>query len=436
LSTIQQITKDIDNLRRNNNACVVVSPTGQQIIFYSKYLTTGKLSYSTISFTAPSFTINIEAGNGTLNGSAITWSAGILTASPNSYELVYVTSAGVLEKTANVTMTGLQTVIPLAYVSSGNSSITRIEEIAPYGYYIYVRKQILSSGQWVWDDIEYRLNTGDQPKAFYDSATQNIYLSYKKDSISYVRKVDPEDELSLEYLPNISIDSGNIITFNRDPQAAVFMSMSSGYNSTMEFFGFEYFPIGTTGFCFIAEQPYVYMPRLVENSYYQYIRSAVTYEFYTLNAGVYTLELTYEVADNRVQDRFFLWTGTTGIKYLGIALKSTLSSETYRTDPIYYKQLELYAYPISIVLDTDYSIDTRDNVLNFSMSSGYGSLMEFTATYEETKNLISEPIALSMSSGYDSPMEFTATYEETKNLISGPVALSMSSGYNAQLIIT
>ena len=91
-SSITKLTFDTDDRRTNSSPNLIVRSSGQKLLFYSKYLVTGKESYSRITFTSPSFNVDVEAGNGTINGTPVTWSSGVVVASPNSSEIVYVTS--------------------------------------------------------------------------------------------------------------------------------------------------------------------------------------------------------------------------------------------------------------------------------------------------------------------------------------------------------
>jgi hypothetical protein len=435
-----QLTRDTDSGRLNNNPCIVVSPLGQQFIFYDKYLTSGKQSYSRITFTSPSFTVNVEAGNGSINGTPVTWLAGTLTATHDTYQIVYVTTDGVLhiDLVTVMTMTLLKDVIILAYVSSGNSSITRIEEVEHTGYYIYLRKQVPSGPDWVWDDLEYRVNTGEQPKAFYDASANKIYMTYKKDSIAYVRVFDPTDELTWSYLPNIAIAS-NVITLNRNPQNSIRLSLSSG--SQAKSISIE-FDLSAAGFSFIDGNTYVFLP-LVGGSFVTYVKD-ITYEFYTLGVGGYTLEESYVIPNypNRLtlDDRWKLWAGSIGIKYVGIRLHSYLFAEEFVTDPENYRSFEIYARPAKVLLTSlTYNTDARDDMLISALSAGSIASIVKTYEYEESKTAGTASYAtVPVSSGYESTIVKTYEYDESKappqtdSLATVPV----SSGYEAIQIFT
>jgi hypothetical protein len=438
-TTTYQLTYDTDNNRINSSPSVIVLPSGQRIAFYSKFLTTGKISFSRITFVAPSFDISVEAGNGELNGiSGITWSSGNLIATPNSFQLVYVTTAGVLGIGTNLTMSFLKDVILLAYVSSGNSSITRIQELEHSGNYIYVRKQTLLGSTWTWNDYEELLNTGSNPMCFYNSNTGYIYLNYTKDSATYVREFNPADELTWETLQSITITSGTI-TLNRDPENTLAVAgCSSGYKSGVVIESNEY-PIGVPGFAFVNDQPYVFLPS-VGGDYLSYIKSGITYEFFTLVGNDYILEATYTLSKYQAtgyQNRYKLWTGTIGVKYVGIRLNTILFTDEFVTSPNYYVFFELYPYPDKTVLiDPDnYTVDTKDNMLFSALSSGYKSLVTTTAEYIETKDFEFDSGDVAISSGYKSPVTTTAEYIETKDFETDTGDVAVSSGYKTEITI-
>lgn len=440
-TSIQKLTRDTDDGRINNYPSIVVLPSGQKIVFYSKFWTTGKQSYSRITFTSPSFLISIEAGNGVVNGIPVVWAAGNLIASPNTYQIVYVSSTGILGISSSMDMYDTQNVIILAYVSSGFSSITRIEEVEQTGTYIYIRKQVLLGGVWVWDEYEYRLNTGDQPKAFYDASDNKIYVTYEKDSLSYVRMFNPADELTWEYLPNINITS-NTITLNRDPQNTIEIGgVGGGYSAIADVYDSDLYPLGAAGFSFINNQTYIFLP-FISGSFVQYIKSVITYEVGTLSGSVFTTEETYTIPYYNRQsyvDRYKLWTGTIGVKYIRVRLFTTLVAQEFITSINYYKQVEVYSYPAKVSLEgVNYGVDTQDQMTFHNIASGYVAEITKTAEYVETKHFDTDSIVMHpMSSGYVAEIAKTAEFEETKHFDTDPVIMHpMSSGYVAEITFT
>lgn len=438
VTNTQKLTFDTDDNRINSSPCLIVLPTGQQIIFYSKFLTTGKTSFSRVTFTPPSFNISVEAGTGELNGAPITWSAGSLVASPNSNQVVYVTAAGVIGIGTNLSMTFLKDVILLAYVSSGNSSITRIQEVEQSGNYIYVRKQILSGSNWVWNDYEELLNTGSDPMCFYNSTTGYIYLNYTKDSATYVREFNPVDELTWENLPSITITSGTI-TLNKDPENTIVVAgCSSGYKSEVVVESNEY-PIGAPGFSFVDSQPYVFLP-YIGGDYLQYIKGEVIYDFYNKVNSSYILEASYTLSIYNMtgyENRFRLWVGTPGVKYVGVRLYTDLFTNQFITPYSYYVSFEIYSYPsITTLVDSDHSeIDARDNMLFGAVSSGYKTLTETTFEFVESRDTETDSVGVALSSGYASQVATTFEYEEVSSIEFDSGDVSIASGYKAEINI-
>lgn len=437
--TSQKLTFDTDNGRINSHPCIILLPSGQQIIFYSKFLTTGKESFSRISFMSPSFTVDVEAGSGTINGTSVTWSAGSVIATADTYQLIYVTDTGVIGIDNNLSMSFLSDVILLAYVGSGSTSITRISEIEHTGNYIYVRKQVFTGSEWIWEDYEYLLNTGSEPSCFYNSITGYIYLSYKKDSSSYTRIFDPIDELTWEYLSNVLI-TANAITLNRDPENSLFISgNSSGYKSTIDISN-NIYPISYTGFTFVDNQPFVFLP-VVGGNYLRYIRGGVTYDFFIKVGSTYILETSYTIQypfSLSFNDRFKLWTGTVGIKYVGIRLNSSLFLEEYISSPSSYGSFGLYLYPAKTTLDMDqYNTNATDNSIFGTVSSGYKSNIITTVEYSELRTAQEDIMSnASVSSGYKSNIITTVEYTELKTFKEDIMSdTAVSSGYEALIII-
>lgn len=444
LVTTQQITRDLDDNRVNEHPCIISSPIGQLFIFYRKTWVTGKLSYTRVTFSPP-FTVSIESGNGVLKGTSVTWDAITLEASPSTYQLIYVTTDGVVHIGLNLSMTEMRNVIPLAYVQSGATSISRIEELEKTGNYIFIRKQVDTGSGWVWDDYEYRLNTGDQPRAFYDSVSNKIYMSYKKDGIAYNRVLDPTNELTWEYLPNVTIQSNNI-TLNRDPQNSSVLSISSGYNAPVLLLSDEY-PILSTGFCYIGNQVYIFLP-YIGGSYLQYAYGPLTYEVLTYNGGnSYTVEATYVIPAINYGDanyRYRLWVGTIGVKYIRIRTETRIVVGEFVTYPVNYASVLLYDYPALISLEPYnetndiYMVDTRDNKASATISAGYNAPVIKTSEFIESRTFqsdISDPLAI--SAGYNAPVIKTTEFIESRtfqNDTSDPFAIS--AGYKIYSLFT
>lgn len=439
--TSLKLTYDTDDGRRNSSPNVVVLPSGQQIAFYSKFLTTGKESFSRITFTSPSFLVNVEAGNGILNGIDVSWGAVVLTASPNIREIVYVDSVGHVGIGSNLSMTFLADKIILAYVSSGASSITRIIEYEHTGNYIYVRKQFLLGSDWIWGDYEEILNTGSEPSCFYNSVQNRIYLNYKKDSASYVRVFNPADELTWEFLPNISIsDISNTITLNRDPENTFSTTGSSSGYITYAKLRSTLFYIGVAGFAYDINNLYVFLPYLT-GDFNSYIIGAVTYDFFYKVGDTYTLECSYTIDPYNTIDfnkRCRVWTGTPGVKYVGIRVYTKLFLSEYATDPEDYSSFEIFTPPIKVALeDNNYNANAKSEICNSSISSGFISSYAKISEFIESRAFGEENyFGSAVSSGFISSYVKTSEFIESRvfdgEYYSGG---AISSGYFTYFII-
>jgi len=248
-NSTSKLTEDTDNSRINSDMCAVVSPEGQKILFYAKTFNSGRLSDSRVTYTLP-FTLNIQAGNGSINGIPVSWSASSQIVSANAFVLVYVDDVGVVGITTDFTMTFIKDVIVLAYVSTGGSEIVYVEEVEKISKNIYCRKQVsYSYGSWSWDDYELILNTGEQPRAFYNNDNNMIYMSYKKDGIAFVRIFDLSSQISFSYLPNKYISS-DIIYLNRNPESSLYFSGSIGSKSEGDVVDVDLFPLGPSALSF------------------------------------------------------------------------------------------------------------------------------------------------------------------------------------------
>jgi hypothetical protein len=296
-------------------------------------------------------------------------------------------------------MTTISTSVVLAYVFVGGSAITSLEEVEINGKYIYVRKQELSGGNWVWGNNEYVLMTGEEPKASYDVAADKIYLSYKKDSISYIRMFDLSTELTWQYIPNINIQTGPTINLNNNPQNSVVFSTSSGYEATIgNFVTPKLYTLNYTALKFIEVggvlQPHIYMPFMSSPSgFLSYLKFPYYVEIFSYDGISYTLEDSIAVYDNSKLDiindiplRWHQWTGTLGQKYLGIRAYNTLFVDPYVSLPEDYLSIYVWYYTVSgfegdqTVGNTIYSYVVQDVFNIRAMASGYESLM--TKTYE------------------------------------------------------
>ncbi len=435
------LTYDTDEGRKNSSPCLVILSTGQKIAFYSKYLTTGKESFSRITFTSPSFIVNVEAGEGTLNGVHVTWDAATLEASKNSRGIVFVDSSNHVDIGSNLSMSFLADKIILAYVSSGDSSITRISEFEHTGDYIYVRRQTLIGANWVWNDYEELLNTGSEPSCFYNSVQDRIYVNYKKDSASYVRSFNPNDELTWEYLSNISIsDVSNTITLNRNPENTFSTTGTSSGYITYAKVRSTLFYIGIAGFAYDLNNVYVFLPYLT-GDFNSYIIGAVTYDFFYKVGDTYTLERSYTI-DPYITIDFYkrcrIWTGTPGVKYIGIRVYTKLFLSEYVTDPEDYSSFEIFTPPIKVALeDNNYNVNAKSEIYNSSISSGFISSYVKTSEFIESRAFGEEDyFGSAVSSGFISSYVKTSEFIESRAFGEEDYfGSAVSSGYLTYFII-
>lgn len=221
-----KLTFDTDDGRYNPESSFIKLPTGQKVIFYKKYLTSGRTSDSRVTFSVP-FDISVEAGSGELNGNNVSWGATNLTAISNKFNYVYVDMSGTVNITDDFPMTLSKVSIILAFINVGLDTIVYVEEIEKDGRYIYARRQVLDDNVWVWDDYEFVLCTGEKPNCFYDADSDKIYLTYQKNSAVFIRLFDVEQESTWNYLRNVNIITGDIITLSNDPTVTTMNTVDS-----------------------------------------------------------------------------------------------------------------------------------------------------------------------------------------------------------------
>ncbi len=129
ISTLTQLTFDLDSARASSNPTVVVDSTGRQVIFYQKVFYSGRTSLGSRVTSTPAFQLNIDAGTGVLNGVAISWNSTVLFATPNTFQIVYVSTVSgpglqPVQLTTAQDMTTVSKAVVLAYVNTGNFAIT------------------------------------------------------------------------------------------------------------------------------------------------------------------------------------------------------------------------------------------------------------------------------------------------------------------------
>jgi hypothetical protein len=414
-NSLNILTKDTDSGRLNSNPSFVVTSTGQAICFYSKYFTSGRTSVGRVTLLS-GFQIQVDAGSGTLNGNSVSWSTATPTLEMNTFVLVYVNASGNVLVSTNWTMTTLKTSIVLAYVNVGNSAIVYIEEVPQTGNYIYIRKQVLSGSSWIWDDTEQIINTGEQPRAAYNSSNGIIYLSYRKDGIPYLRLFDTTNEVSWNYIRNSTVTS-SVINLNNNPQINYTFSAAAGSKASLSLVNANLFPIMVVGFGFILEsgvpQPYIFLGPIAYSSYVQYITSAITYNIYTYNGSTYTLEASTTIPYPFREDytNWFRWMHTTGPKYIGIQCNTILFPQPFRTDPSNYSQVTVTSHNDVTLLAADtWNSLMSDNVFTLKPGAGNSSIVK-TFEYSIINTFQSDNLSFLAGAGNLSSIVKTFEYD-------------------------
>lgn len=356
-------TLDTDDGRINESPVIVRDGSGRFNLFYQKKLKSGRLTGGHVTYTDPSLDCNVASGTGEINGTPVVWPATPLTLTASTYTLIYVDLFGTVSQEAT---SGLSTSFPfdmnllkdrilIALVNVGATSIVRISEIEKDGYYIFHRRQILSGSDWVWDDIEYKLNVGTSPKATYDSVNDKIYLSYQKDGSTFVRLLNMSDPLTFEDLPH-SYELNLFLYPDPYPVSGAVVTSGSGkashrLSSNLFVFG-DLMSVGFRG-----SDQYLYLP-YVESSYFSYMIGDPQLEIFTKSGSTYTLEATFTLPIVEIYSGFDTeWLYTTGKKYLGLRVSHSLYPEDYVTDPNNYVELDI---PVQI----DVVTTTSPTVIN------------------------------------------------------------------------
>lgn len=432
---LTKLTKDTDSGRINSNPSFIITSTGQTIVFYSKYFTSGRTSAGRVqqSLPKPNFLIQVDAGSGTLNGNSVSWNATSFTLTMNTFVLVYVDASGNVLVSTSWTMTTLQTSIVLAYVNVGNSDIVYVEEVPKTGNYIYIRKQVLSGGSWIWDDTEQIMNTGEQPRAAYDSVSGIIYLSYRKDGIPYLRLFDTSNQTSWVYIRNSAVTS-SVISLSNNPQINYTFQAGAGSKALSSPVNADLFPVIATGFGFILEsgvpQPYIFLGPIGYSSYAQYITSVITYNIFTYDGYNYTLEASTTTPYPFRNDytNWFRWTHTTGIKYIGVQFNTTLLPQPFRTDPSNYGQVTvtLHNDTTSLAANTWNSL-MSDNVFILKPGAGNSSIVK-TFEYDIVNVFQSDTLSFTVGAGNLVSIIKTFEYDIVNTFQSDSLSFTVGAG--------
>lgn len=389
-----RLTLDTDSGRFNSFPCIVKDTSGRLISFYEKTLSSGRISNSRVTYTAP-FSVSVEAGNGIVNDTPVSWLVSNLVVAANSYTLIYVGLDGIVRQTTSYDMSVVKDVVLLAFVNSGASAITRVENLEKTGRYIFLRKQTWNGTTWVWGNIETRLNTGEQPSINYDETTNKVYLSYHRDDVSYVRVYDLSDELTFDYVPHISVDSGTIYLDN-NPELTTSIKASC---SKQKVIGAELFPFDTPnlGFKNPALYPVVSVPS-VTGPLTGYISGPVIMTVYRLVGETYVSEGVISFNNNNIYaapGRWRQWSGTEGLKFCEIRVPQNAYVGDYKTDIIYYRQIEIrFTQDKTTTIGTTINNETMEIVTEITGSGGPQKIIkgqEFSQSfnfYDESVDIV------------------------------------------------
>jgi len=372
LKTTNTLSLDTDSGRINDYTSIVKDNSGRLIVFYEKEWTSGRLS-DTLVLKVSGLDIQIQAGNGEINGIPVSWMLTNLTVPASSYSLIYVTNAGIVQQTTSPTSTLIRDSIVLAFVGSGISDVVYIDLIEKTGFYIFSKRQIFSGGNWIWDDYEYRLNVGRDPTASYDSINDKVYLTFSKDGSSYVRIFDLTDPLTWEYLPHYSEASFTLYP-ETGPQATSIMKLGSG--RTTQSPG-QLFPLDAIGVGYKVDgsvQQYVHIPYL-NSTWNQYVLDGTIYcEIFEKVGPSYVLIDSFQIGKQNTWSWRIFTGGYNKTFYVGVRLKHSLYvEEEFTTDPSNYIAIYPYQYLISAELnDSVWQARCDEEIYDLKLGAGSG----------------------------------------------------------------
>ena len=208
------VTADV--YRVNSRPNMIRAADNKIIIFYSKKGPTllgsdiGRISYS-------DFTIHVKGGTG-IEPLAVSWSDTDLSVEPNTYGYIIVTPEGAVETAVGSDPLGGMDAtvqannIVLGSFSSGDAAITEVRTFEKESSYIYAQHQVKNAeGVYVWSGLEYRLNSGTHPKAFFIKNSGKIILAYLREETLYTREFLPDDEKTWEFIGHYEVHDGTII---------------------------------------------------------------------------------------------------------------------------------------------------------------------------------------------------------------------------------
>jgi hypothetical protein len=446
ITNTTKLTLDTDNGRYSSSPSVVVANSGRMLVFYEKFFTSGLTGYSSLTAhitSTPPLTINIPAGSGNVNGSSISWGSDTRVLPIDSFILVYADSMG-LHYVTSWTMEDIASSVVLAYINVGHTAIVTVEEVEKTGRGIYIRKQELSGSDWVWTDEEIRLSTGEQPSAFYDSSLDKVFLSYKKDSVVYLRVFDLSSELTWRYLPNTQNNVG-VITLNHQPDINLTFQTASASRAVSSITNLEIYPISVTGMCFrlvgLDYKPFIFLPFiLTPNTNLQYLNYPYYIEVCSKSGSTYTVEASYSFNANGAfsADRWVQWSGSLGVKYVRLrATCPVLIQGDVVTPEANYKQVEVFDPFEKQTVDgnTINEIIIADELTPLP-SAGMRSLLTKTFEYIDSRDFEQDSITFQTASGMRSVLAKTSEYEESRDFEQDSITFQTAAGIKSLMIVT
>jgi len=331
-------TDDSDASRLNDYPSIIRDNSGRLLLFYEKYFRSGVLTGGVVSFVSPSLDCHIDAGTGTINETPVSWSADDLTLTPSTYTLIYVDSAGNVGQTSDFPISFVKNVITLAYVNVGATTIVRITNLEKEGSYIFNRRQVLSGPDYVWDDYETRLNTGEKPEVFFDSSSNMAYCTFIKDGATFTRVFDTTSALTWEDVAHVE-EVGGILYPVPQPSAELILNVGCSKSSFVSYNP----PLYELGRNMVVgldtSDPYVHVP-YVTSPYLAYMTSAPIMQVFTKSGSIYTLETEINLGvEDYPYGLITLWSFTRGTKYLGLKVSHTLYVGDFYTDPSDYAEV-------------------------------------------------------------------------------------------------
>jgi len=337
-----KLTFETDDRRFHDNPSIVKDKHGRLVVFYQKYLYSGRLTGGDLSFGEETLNCSISAGTGELNGTDISWPDTNLTLQANSDTLVYADIDGAVKSTTEPTMTLTKDVVMLSYVNVG-SIIVRAKTVQS-GYYIYNRRQEFINGSYAWDDKEYKICTGVSPYAAYDGENDRIYLSYQMNGSSCLRIFDLNNSSTFRDQWHYHVGNEGEISPKPQPKEELFpgfgVSSGRGIVTQPELFSFG----RSIGIGYKYENgeyvPYVHLPYTV-SEHLDYIIGNPILQVLSKNGDSYSVIAEYSI--NKGTDLYnglnTKWTYGHDNMYLRLKVNHLLFNNVFYTDTSNYMKV-------------------------------------------------------------------------------------------------